>query len=118
MLACQPPSGAAQPVFEFPVEYTATRIGNAQLTASRARLARFVAKLNRVPAGTTFRLVCTFNGPSSAQPGWSATTRSSLRGQFPHAESSQIRTAGGQARRRGVISSGRSTRRRFGARAS
>ena len=80
VLECQPPSGAAKPVFEFPVEYTATGTGNAEFTASRARLARFLAKLNRVPAGTTFRLVCTFNGPSSEQPGWSATTRAATTG--------------------------------------
>jgi len=80
VLECHPPTGPAKPVIEFPVAYTATGTGDAQFTTSRARLARFLAKLDRVPAGTTFGLVCTFNGTHSAQPGWSATTRASTTG--------------------------------------
>lgn len=80
VLECQPPTGPANPVIEFPVAYTASGTGDAEFTASRARLARFLAKLNRVPAGTTFRLVCTFNGARTPQPGWSATTRASTAG--------------------------------------
>ena len=80
ILECQPPTGTAKPVIEFPVAYTATGAGDAEFTASRARLARFLAKLDRVPAGTTFRVVCTYNGTATDQPGWSATTRASTTG--------------------------------------
>ena len=77
ILECQPPTGPAKPVIEFPVTYTATGAGDGEFTASRARMARFRAKLDRVPAGTTFRLVCTFNGPHTSQEGWNPTTRAS-----------------------------------------
>lgn len=80
VLECQPPTGPAGPIFEFPVVYTASGAGNVEFTASRARLARFRAKLERVPARTTFRLVCTHNGPHSSQPGWTTTTRASTAG--------------------------------------
>lgn len=80
VLECQPPTGPAKPVIEFPVTYTATGTGDAEFTASRARMARFLAKLDQVPAGTTFRVVCTYNGPATDQPGWSATTRASTTG--------------------------------------
>jgi hypothetical protein len=52
---------------------------DAEFTASRARLARFRAKLDRVPVGTTFRLFCTFNGPHTPQPGWSPEPGPALR---------------------------------------
>lgn len=80
ILECQPPTGPAKPVIEFPVAYAATGTGDAEFTTSRARLARFLAKLDQVPAGTTFRVVCTYNGTASDQPGWSATTRASTAG--------------------------------------
>ncbi|MEV1013044.1 hypothetical protein AB0I89_30580 [Micromonospora sp. NPDC049801] len=77
VLECHPPTGAAKPVIEFPVAYAASGTGDADFTTSRARFARFRAKLDRVPAGTTFKMVCTFNGPHSQQDGWRATTRAS-----------------------------------------
>lgn len=80
VLECHPPTGPAKPVIEFPVTYTASGTGDAEFTASRARLARFRAKVDRVPAGTTFKVVCTFNGPHSSQDGWSSTTRASTSG--------------------------------------
>jgi hypothetical protein len=72
--------GSLAPVIEFPVAYTGAGVGNADFTASRARLARFRAKLDRVPAGTVYRLFCTFNGPRTSQPGWSPGTRASTDG--------------------------------------
>jgi hypothetical protein len=80
VLECHRPSGAVNPVIEFPVSYTASGSGDVQFTASRARLARFRAKLDRVPAGTTYQLVCTFNGPHSDQAGWGPGTRASTAG--------------------------------------
>jgi len=81
VLECHQPSGTVDPVIEFPVAYTTTGAGDAEFTASRARLARFRAKLDRVPAGTTYRLFCTFAGrPHTPQPGWSPGTRASTDG--------------------------------------
>lgn len=80
ILECHRNSGTVNPVFEFPVSYTTSGTGDVEFTASRARLARFRAKLDRVPAGTTYRLFCTFNGPRTPQPGWSPGTRASTEG--------------------------------------
>jgi hypothetical protein len=79
-LECHQPSGVVAPVIEFPVAYTTIGAGDAEFTASRARLARFRAKLDQVPAGATHRLFCTFSGPHTAQPGWSPGTRASTDG--------------------------------------
>ncbi len=80
VLDCHQPSGTVDPVIEFPVRYTAAGIADAEFTASRARLARFLAKLDQVPAGTTYRLFCTFNGPHTLQPGWGPGIRASTSG--------------------------------------
>jgi len=79
-LECHQPRRIVSPVVEFPVAYRLDGSGDAEFTASRARLARFREKIDRVPAGTTYRLYCTFNGPHSPQPGWSAGTRASTDG--------------------------------------
>ena len=80
ILECAQPSGANKPIIEFPVNYTTAGTGDADFTASHARMARFRAKLDLVPSGTTYRLVCTYNKPASHQPGWSATTRANTQG--------------------------------------
>ena len=80
VLECHQPSGTVVPVIEFPVSYTASGDGNAEFTASHARLARFRAKLDRVPADTTYKLVCTFNGYRTPQPGWGPGQRASIDG--------------------------------------
>ena len=80
VLECHQPSGTVSPVIEFPVVYRTDGSGDAEFTTSRARLARFRAKMDRVPAGTTYRLFCAFNGPHTPQPGWSPGTRASALG--------------------------------------
>jgi hypothetical protein len=80
VLECHRPSGTLASVIEFPVSYTASGDGNAEFTASRARAARFRAKLDRVPTGTTYRLFCTFRGPRTSQPGWGPGQRASIEG--------------------------------------
>lgn len=80
VLECHQPSGTVAPVIEFPVSYTTAGEGNAEFTASRARLARFRAKVDRVPAGTIYRLFCTFRGPRTEQPGWGPGQRASTDG--------------------------------------
>ncbi|MGI5223751.1 hypothetical protein [Actinoallomurus sp. CA-142502] len=80
VLECHQPSGIVAPVLEFPVSYTASGSGDAEFTASRARMARFRTKLDHVPAGTTYRLFCSFNGPRTPQPGWGPGLRASTDG--------------------------------------
>ncbi len=79
-LECHRPDGTVNPIFEFPLSYTGTGPGNRKFTADRAALARYLAKLQLVPAGTTYRLFCSFNGPHSVQAGWSPGTRASVGG--------------------------------------
>ena len=79
-LECHRPDGAVDPIFEFPVSYTVSGVGNRQFTADRAALARYLAKLRGVPRGTAYRLFCNFNRQHSEQPGWSPGTRASVDG--------------------------------------
>jgi hypothetical protein len=80
ILECHRPSGTVSPVFEFPISYHAGGVGDAQFVNSRAAMARYRAKLESVPLGTTYRLFCTFSGPHTTQPGWSAGKRASTDG--------------------------------------
>jgi Bacterial HORMA domain 2 len=79
-IECHQPGGTVDPILEFPVSYTGTGEGDRKFTADRAALARYLAKLNRVPGGTTYRLFCSYNGDHSIQPGWSPATRASTAG--------------------------------------
>lgn len=83
-LECHQPSGTVSPIMEFPVRYTGTGEGDRRFTADRASLARYLAKLQRVPAGTTYRLFCSFNRPPSDQPGWTTGRRASTCGMRSH----------------------------------
>lgn len=68
-------------VFEIPILYRFTGAGNVEFVASRARLARLTAKLQRVPSNTSYRVVANHHGSYTDVPGWSAATaadRSSL----------------------------------------
>lgn len=80
VLECHQPSGKVAPVIEFPVRYASSGVGDAEFTAQRAALARFRAKLDRVPLGTTYTLCCCFNGPRTEQPGWGPGSRASTDG--------------------------------------
>lgn len=80
VLECHQPNGTVTPVLEFPVAYLNSGVGDAAFTSDRAALARYRAKLDRVPAGTTFTLLCSFSGPHSDQPGWGPGTRASVAG--------------------------------------
>lgn len=61
-------------LLEIPVAYRFTGVGNVEFVASRARLARLTAKLERVPAGTPYRVVASYSGTHSPVDGWSPTT--------------------------------------------
>jgi hypothetical protein len=80
ILECHTPAGAVSPVIEFPLDYDASGRSDARFVSSRAALARYRAKLAKVPAGTTYHLLCTFNGPRTPQAGWSPGTRASTDG--------------------------------------
>ena len=79
-LECHRPNGMVNPIFEFPVSYTVSGVGNRKFTADRAALAAYLAKLQRVPHGTAYGLFCNFSRPHSPQPGWSPGTRVSVDG--------------------------------------
>lgn len=80
VLECHRPGGAVDPVIEFPVQYQLSGSGDAEFVASRARLARFRAKVSTVPVGTTYKLFCTHSGVRTPQPGWGPGTRASTAG--------------------------------------
>jgi hypothetical protein len=79
-LECHQPNGAVSPIFEFPVSYIATGEGDRKFTADRAALARYLAKLQTVPAGTVYRIFCSYHGWHSDQKGWGPAPRASLSG--------------------------------------
>ena len=79
-LECHQANGTVSPVFEFPVSYVGTGEGDRKFTADRAALARYLAKLQKVPSGTVHRIFCTYNGSHSNQAGWGPGARASLSG--------------------------------------
>lgn len=80
VLECQQPGGTTAPIFEFPVSYEPGGRGDKSFVKSQALLTRYRAKLESVPAGTTYRLVCTFRAPRTPKVGWDPTTRASTDG--------------------------------------
>jgi len=96
VLECHQPNGTVAPIIELPVAYKASGEGNATFTADRASLARYRAKVERVPTGTTYTVICTFRAPHTSMAGWGPASRASTDGlkslQFgtlasaPHAE--------------------------------
>jgi hypothetical protein len=80
VLECHQPNGTVSPIIEFPVAYTTSGKADATFTADRAALARYRAKLERVPAGTMYGLICTFRKARTPQPGWGPATRASTDG--------------------------------------
>lgn len=79
-LECHQPGGSVSPIFEFPVSYDVSGQGDRKFTADRAALARYLAKVQTVPRGTTFQLFCSFRGPHKAQPGWGPGNKASTAG--------------------------------------
>ena len=84
VLECHQPDGTVSPILEFPVSYESSGVGDRKFTADRASLARYLAKLQSVPDGTSCRLLCTFNGHHSQQPGWGPASRTSVSGMRAH----------------------------------
>lgn len=96
VLECHRPGGTVRPIFEFPVTYDVSGVG--QFENSQAAMSRYLAKISSVPAGTTYRLFCTFRKTRTPQDGWSPGVRSSTAGlhstsfgslaEAPHARAS------------------------------
>jgi hypothetical protein len=74
VLECHRPNGETRPVFEFQVTYDS---GGAGFVDARGAFARYRPKIGSVPNGTTYSLICTFNGPHSSQDGWGPANRAS-----------------------------------------
>lgn len=75
------PDGTVSPIIEFPVAYDAYGLGDKQFTAQRAKLARYSAKIARVPVGTTWRIFCSYRTIThTTMPGWSPGTRATTAG--------------------------------------
>lgn len=81
VLECRRPDGTTRPIFEFPVTYDVSGVG--QFENSRAAMGRYLAKISSVPAGTTYRLICTFRTPRTPQEGWGPGVRTSTAGLQP-----------------------------------
>jgi len=75
VVECHRLGGSVDPVLEFPIEYH--NDGSGSLSHRHVALARQWAKLTSVPTGTTFKIICTFNGPHSDQPSWGTARRAS-----------------------------------------
>ena len=57
-------------IFVIPLSYEVTGDGDVTFVTSQARLARMMAKLETVPAGTSYRLVVSHNGSYQWVDGW------------------------------------------------
>ncbi|MFY0407930.1 hypothetical protein [Solicola sp. PLA-1-18] len=80
-LECHRPDGVVKPVFDFDVSYTNGGVGDRKFVADNASLLKYMAKLDEVPAGTTYRLFCSFNSHwHSPQAGWSPGSKASTSG--------------------------------------
>lgn len=77
VLECHRPGGVVEPIFEFPIVYTS---GSAELSQRHVALARLWAKIDSVPLGTSFGIICQYNGPHTPQPNWGPATRASTSG--------------------------------------
>jgi hypothetical protein len=96
VLECHRPDGTTRPIFEFPVTYDTSGVG--QFENSQAAMSRYLAKISSVPWGTTYKLFCTFRKTRTPQDGWSPDVRASTAGlhstsfgslaEAPHARAS------------------------------
>lgn len=71
-LECGDPSDP-DAVFHVPLSYRVSGAGDVTFVTSQARLTRALAKLESVPAGTSYRVVVNHRGSYSAVAGWSST---------------------------------------------
>lgn len=67
-------------IVEIPLQYRYTGTGDAEFVANRARLARQMAKIQRIPAGTSYRVLVSHTGTHTEVLGWYTTTAASRDG--------------------------------------
>lgn len=67
-------------IVEIPLQCRYSGTGDAEFVANRARLARQMAKIQRVPAGTSYRVLVSHTGAHTDVPGWYAATAASRGG--------------------------------------
>ena len=75
ILECHRLDGTVEPILEFPIEYHAD--GSAGFSHRHEALARQWRKLNSVPIGTTWTIICQFRLIPTNMDGWSDARRSS-----------------------------------------
>lgn len=78
VVECHRPNGAVDPVLEFPIDYYSD--GSGELSHRHVALARHWAKLKNVPSGTTCKVICSYFGTHTPQPGWGSAIRASTAG--------------------------------------
>lgn len=67
-------------IFEIPLQYRYSGTGTTEFVASRARLARQMAKIQRIPAGTNYRVLVSHTGAHTDVLGWYSATAASREG--------------------------------------
>lgn len=70
VLECTTPAGRKER-FDLPVEYID---GTGSFRDRAGRVLRYLDKVNRLPSGSTWRIVCQYNGGHTPQPGWGSTS--------------------------------------------
>jgi hypothetical protein len=71
-------------IFDIPLQYRFTGTANEEYVANRTRLARLAAKIQKIPAGTPYRVVVMHNGPHADVVGWGQTTLADRSGLASH----------------------------------
>jgi hypothetical protein len=61
-------------VFEIPITYKITGSGDITFVTSQTRITRSLAKLQSVPAGSSYRVVVSYAGTHAHVDGWHETT--------------------------------------------
>jgi hypothetical protein len=67
-------------VFSVPLSYNVSGAGDITFVTSQARMTRALAKLQSVPAGTSYRVVVTYEGRHTPVAGWKSTNLASTNG--------------------------------------
>lgn len=75
VLECTGPDKVLRAVFEFPAKYSTDVAADAQFVHDHATLAGYAAKLKRLPAGCSYRILITYRRTPKDLPGWSSTSR-------------------------------------------
>lgn len=75
VLECTGPDKVLRAAFEFPAKYSTDVAADAKFVHDHATLAGYAAKLKRLPAGCSYRILVTYRRTPKELPGWSSTSR-------------------------------------------